>query len=128
MTVYADYIAPLFDTYVPLPPGELRVQIEELAASLDFPLYKLYVVEGSKRSSHSNAYMYGFHKNKRIVLFDSLIEGYRPEGAPEVEPAVKKVSEVAKGCSIKEIIAILAHELGHWKLNHNVKNLLISQV
>jgi len=144
VTVYADFIAPLFDTYVPLPPGELRVQIEELAASLDFPLYKLYVVEGSKRSSHSNAYMYGFHKNKRIVLFDSLIQGYKPAEPSkeinvnemdseknlmtEVEQEEKKVEEVSKGCSIKEIIAILAHELGHWKLNHNVKNLLISQV
>ncbi len=129
MTVYADYIAPLFDTYVPLPPGELRVQIEELAESLSFPLYKLYVVEGSKRSSHSNAYMYGFYKNKRIVLFDSLIEGYKPEGEAKVgQEEEKKLDEVAKGCSNKEIIAILAHELGHWKLNHNVKNLLISQV
>ncbi len=129
MTVYADYIAPLFDTYVPLPPGELRVQIEELAESLSFPLYKLYVVEGSKRSSHSNAYMYGFYKNKRIVLFDSLIEGYKPEGEVKVDQEKeKRLDEVAKGCSNKEIIAILAHELGHWKLNHNVKNLLISQV
>ncbi len=129
MTVYADYIAPLFDTYVPLPPGELRVQIEELAESLSFPLYKLYVVEGSKRSSHSNAYMYGFYKNKRIVLFDSLIEGYKPEGEAKVgQEEEKRLDEVAKGCSNKEIIAILAHELGHWKLNHNVKNLLISQV
>jgi STE24 endopeptidase len=129
VTVYADYIAPLFDTYVPLPPGELRVQIEELAESLSFPLYKLYVVEGSKRSSHSNAYMYGFYKNKRIVLFDSLIEGYKPEGEAKVgQEEEKKLDEVAKGCSNKEIIAILAHELGHWKLNHNVKNLLISQV
>jgi len=127
--VYADYIAPLFDTYVPLPPGELRVQIEELAESLSFPLYKLYVVEGSKRSSHSNAYMYGFYKNKRIVLFDSLIEGYKPEGEAKVgQEEEKRLDEVAKGCSNKEIIAILAHELGHWKLNHNVKNLLISQV
>ena len=129
MTVYADYIAPLFDTYVPLPAGELRVQIEELAESLSFPLYKLYVVEGSKRSSHSNAYMYGFYKNKRIVLFDSLIEGYKPEGEAKVgQEEEKRLDEVAKGCSNKEIIAILAHELGHWKLNHNVKNLLISQV
>lgn len=141
VTIYADYIAPLFDTYVPLPKGELRDQIEELAASLNFPLYKLYVVEGSKRSSHSNAYMYGFHKSKRIVLFDSLIEGYKSvessektEKAPEeaTEPVEittdKTEKEVAKGCSNPEIIAILAHELGHWKLNHNVKNLLINEV
>ena len=71
--VYADYIAPLFDTFVPLPPGELRDRIEALAARLDFPLTKLYVVKGSVRSSHSNAYFYGFFKNKRIVLFDTLL-------------------------------------------------------
>lgn len=135
VTIYADYIAPLFDNYVPLPPGDLRTQIEELASSLDFPLYKLYVVEGSKRSSHSNAYMYGFYKSKRIVLFDSLIEGYKPiekiattEATTEEVTEVKKDDEVVKGCSNLEIIAILAHELGHWKLSHNVKNLLISEV
>ena len=57
-----EFIAPLFDKYTPLPEGELRTRIEELAASIDFPLYKLFVVEGSKRSSHSNAYFYGFFK------------------------------------------------------------------
>jgi STE24 endopeptidase len=88
ITIYADFIAPLFDKYVPLPQGELRTRIEELAKSLKFPLYKLYVVEGSKRSSHSNAYMYGFYKSKRIVLFDTLIEGYTP--------AVTKSDETGK--------------------------------
>lgn len=76
MTVYADYIAPLFDKFTPLPEGELKERIEKLSASIDFPLKKLYIVEGSKRSSHSNAYFYGFYKNKRIVLFDTLIEEY----------------------------------------------------
>merc|ERR1719244_1058414 len=74
MTVYPDYIAPLFDKYTPMPEGELRQGIEDLAASVEFPLYKLYVVQGSKRSSHSNAYFYGFYKFKRIVLFDTLLE------------------------------------------------------
>merc|ERR1712002_1107769 len=74
MTIYPDLIAPLFDKYTPMPEGELRTQIEDLAASISFPLYKLYVVEGSKRSSHSNAYFYGFFKFKRIVLFDTLLE------------------------------------------------------
>ena len=101
ITVYADYIAPLFDRYTPLVEGELRTNIEKLAKSLDFPLYKLYVVEGSKRSAHSNAYMYGFYKSKRIVLFDTLIEGYKPavpegqEQTPQEQPAgqpEKKVS------------------------------------
>lgn len=72
--IYADFIAPLFDTYTPLPEGKLRSSIEELAASLKFPLKKLFVMDGSKRSAHSNAYFYGFYKNKRIVLFDTLLQ------------------------------------------------------
>merc|ERR1712179_616253 len=74
LIVYPEFIAPLFDKYTPLPEGELRTEIEQLAASIEFPLYKLFVVEGSKRSSHSNAYFYGFFKFKRIVLFDALLE------------------------------------------------------
>ncbi|KAK9503242.1 hypothetical protein O3M35_011852 [Rhynocoris fuscipes] len=113
MTVYPDYIAPLFDNYTPLPEGELRTKIEELAASVDFPLYKLYLVEGSKRSVHSNAYFYGFFKNKRIVLYDTLLKEHSKEG---------------KGCDTQEILAILAHELGHWKFNHVAKNIVIMQI
>uniref|UniRef100_A0A663EQG8 CAAX prenyl protease n=1 Tax=Aquila chrysaetos chrysaetos TaxID=223781 RepID=A0A663EQG8_AQUCH len=84
VTIYADYIAPLFDKFIPLPEGELKQQIETMAKSIDFPLTKVYVVEGSKRSSHSNAYFYGFFKNKRIVLFDTLLEDY---SALNKEPA-----------------------------------------
>ncbi|KAG5856114.1 hypothetical protein ANANG_G00004590 [Anguilla anguilla] len=78
VTIYADYIAPLFDKFTPLPEGELKEEIESMARSISFPLTKVYVVEGSKRSSHSNAYFYGFFKNKRIVLFDTLLEDYSP--------------------------------------------------
>ena len=74
VTIYADFIAPLFDKFTPLPEGDLRTAIEELAQKLSFPLKKLYVVENSKRSTHSNAYFYGFFNNKRIVLFDTLLE------------------------------------------------------
>ena len=77
MVIYPDFIAPLFDKYTPLPEGELKDRIEALASRLGFPLYKLYIVEGSKRSSHSNAYLYGFHKHKRIVLFDTLVAEYQ---------------------------------------------------
>ncbi|XP_065906460.1 CAAX prenyl protease 1 homolog isoform X1 [Dysidea avara] len=73
-TVYPNFIAPLFDTYTPLPLGDLRTAIEQLAASLHFPLKKLFVVDGSRRSSHSNAYFYSFWKNKRIVLYDTLLD------------------------------------------------------
>jgi STE24 endopeptidase len=58
-----------------LPPqGELFESIEQLAAKVDFPLTKIFVVDGSTRSAHSNAYFYGFFKNKRIVLYDTLIK------------------------------------------------------
>lgn len=114
MTIYPDYIAPLFDKYTPLPEGELRTKIEALAESLKFPLYKLYLVEGSKRSVHSNAYFYGFFKNKRIVLFDTLLKD------------VSKGDD--KGCDNDEILAVLSHEFGHWKYNHVLKNIVIMQV
>lgn len=74
-----------------------------MAASLKFPLTKLYQMDGSKRSAHSNAYMYGFFKNKRIVLFDTLIEQ----------------------CDEEQVVAVLAHELGGSKQNGQ---LLISEI
>lgn len=77
MIIYPEVIAPLFDKYTPLPDGDLRKRIEALAASVNYPLYKLFIVEGSRRSSHSNAYLYGFFKHKRIVLFDTLISDYK---------------------------------------------------
>ncbi|KAL1131900.1 hypothetical protein AAG570_011511 [Ranatra chinensis] len=120
MTVYADYIAPLFDTYTPLPDGDLRTKIEGLAASIKFPLYKLYLVEGSKRSVHSNAYFYGFFNNKRIVLFDTLVKDY-------YKSEEKNDNDDKKGCDTEEVLAILAHELGHWKHNHVLKQILIMQ-
>ncbi|XP_063226275.1 CAAX prenyl protease 1 homolog isoform X2 [Bacillus rossius redtenbacheri] len=121
LTIYPNYIAPLFDKYTPLPEGELRSKIEALAQSINFPLYKLYVVEGSKRSTHSNAYFYGFFKNKRIVLFDTLLKDYVPEGGSTSE-------NQGKGCDNEEVLAVLAHELGHWQLNHILKNLVIMQL
>lgn len=117
--IYPEVIAPLFDKYSPLPEGELKTKIEELAASLKFPLYKLYIVEGSKRSSHSNAYMYGFHKHKRIVLFDTLVKEYCK---------ANEKSDREFGCEIDEVVAILAHELGHWQFNHTIKGLALAQV
>ena len=120
MIVYPEVIAPLFDKYSPLPEGELKQKIEALASSVNFPLYKLFIVEGSKRSSHSNAYMYGFHKSKRIVLFDTLVkEYYKPSDDNPIEN---------QGCENDEVVAILAHELGHWKYSHAWKNFILAQV
>ena len=93
MIIYPEFIAPLFDKYTPLPDGDLRTQIEKLAASIQFPLYKLFVVEGSKRSSHSNAYFYGFFKFKRIVLFDTLLEAEEREKLKTEEDKVKEGAE-----------------------------------
>ena len=116
-----------------------RTAIEDLAASVEFPLYKLFVVEGSKRSSHSNAYFYGFYKFKRIVLFDTLLE--EEERKKLMTEDDKKAEEdnsvgengddkkkIKTGCNNKEIVAVLGHELGHWKLNHVMKNIIIGQV
>ncbi|CAH8323947.1 unnamed protein product [Eruca vesicaria subsp. sativa] len=106
MTIYPVLIAPLFNKFTPLPDGDLREKIEKLASSLRFPLKKLFVVDGSIRSSHSNAYMYGFFKNKRIVLYDTLIQQCKNED---------------------EIVAVIAHELGHWKLNHTTYSFIAVQ-
>ncbi|KAJ7007720.1 CAAX prenyl protease 1 [Populus alba x Populus x berolinensis] len=107
MTLYPVLIAPLFNKFTPLPEGELREKIEKLAYSLKFPLKKLFVVDGSTRSSHSNAYMYGFFKNKRIVLYDTLIQQCKND---------------------EEIVAVIAHELGHWKLNHTMYSFIAVQI
>lgn len=119
MILYPEVIAPLFDKYTPLPDGDLRRKIEALAASVKFPLYKLFIVEGSKRSSHSNAYLYGFHKHKRIVLFDTLVKEYYKPTEGETE---------GKGCETDEVLAVLAHELGHWKHSHTLKGFMLAQV
>lgn len=92
------------------------------------------MVEGSKRSSHSNAYFYGFYKFKRIVLFDTLLEEEeRKKIMTEMESKSDNSAENGKnkiktGCNNKEIVAVLGHELGHWKLNHVMKNIIIGQV
>ena len=104
MTIYPNWIAPLFNKYTDLEEGSLKEKINNLALKLKFPLTKIYVVDGSKRSNHSNAYFYGFGNNKRIVLFDTLI---------------KQLNE-------DEIEAVLCHELGHWNFGHIYKQLVLS--
>lgn len=97
-------IDPLFNTYSPLPEGELRTRIESLAKKLNFPLSQLFVVDGSTRSDHSNAYFFGFW-NKRIVLFDTLLEHL----------------------STDQIEAVLGHELGHWSCWHTYFQMTFTQ-
>jgi STE24 endopeptidase len=106
LTVYPEYIAPLFNDYKKLEDGPVYDAVAKLAKQVDFPLTKLFVVDGSRRSAHSNAYFYGFFKNKRIVLYDTLIDQV----------------------TIEELRAILGHEIGHWRLNHTVQGLIITQI
>ena len=106
MTIVPVVIMPLFNKYEPLPDGTLKTAIYKLADTLNYPLTKLFVMDGSKRSSHSNAFMFGFGKNKRIVLFDTLMTQVHED----------------------EILAILGHELGHWKLGHTLSNFVITQL
>ena len=102
--IYTQFIAPMFNKFTPLEDGELRDLIESYSKEVDFPLTEVYVVDGSKRSAHSNAYFTGFGKNKRIVLFDMLMEDHTNE----------------------EILAILAHEVGHYKKKHIIKGMFTS--
>ncbi|TDL13826.1 hypothetical protein BD410DRAFT_797487, partial [Rickenella mellea] len=104
--LYPTVIQPLFNKLSPLAEGELRTRIEALATKLKFPLKHLYEIDGSKRSSHSNAYFFGLPWSKHIVIFDTLIKESKPE----------------------EVEAVLAHELGHWYHLHPTKLLAISQI
>ncbi|UJR23594.1 hypothetical protein I4U23_026583 [Adineta vaga] len=136
--IYPNYIAPLFDHYEPLREGELRKSIEQLADKINFPLAKIFVVEGSARSAHSNAYFYGFFKTKRIVLYDTLIKGYRiqkdndnavnkeEKSKDETDDDQVTKKKIDKGCESDEVLAVLCHEFGHWSLSHNIINLTIS--
>lgn len=106
VTIYPIAILPLFNKLSPLEPGTLKTGVESLAKKLDFPLTELHVIDGSKRSAHSNAYFYGLPWKKHIVIYDTLIEKSEPE----------------------EVVAVLSHELGHWSLNHTMKLFGIGQV
>ena len=106
ITVYPIAILPLFNKLSPLEEGKLKTGVEDLAKRLKFPLSELYVIDGSKRSAHSNAYFYGLPWKKHIVIYDTLIEKSETE----------------------EVVAVLAHELGHWGLSHTTKLLGVSQV
>jgi STE24 endopeptidase len=100
LLLYPIVIAPLFNKFSPLPAGSARDAIEQLLARCGFANKGLFVMDGSRRSSHGNAFFTGFGRAKRIVLFDTLLE--------RLEPV--------------ELEAVLAHELGHFRLRHVLKN------
>lgn len=137
LTFFHGEIAAIFDKFTPLPAGELREKIEELSKSLNFPLANIFVVEGSKRSAHSNAYQSGIFNRKRIVIYDTLIESYyenikgeKKSDESESASAAKDETEKApkKGCNNEEILAVLCHELGHWYCGHLMKHLAFSEI
>ena len=101
---YARLIVPLFNKQTPLEEGTLRDKIETYARGVGFKLNNIFVIDGSKRSTKANAYFSGFGKEKRITLFDTLINELEEE----------------------EIVAVLAHEVGHYKKKHIVFNLIAS--
>lgn len=104
MTFYSNIIVPLFNKQTPLEEGELRSKIEAFASKVDFKLDNIYVMDSSKRSTHANAYFTGLGSHKRIVLYDTLISQLTPD----------------------EIVAVLAHEIGHYKRKHTLRQLFMS--
>lgn len=105
--IYPYFIAPLFNKFQELEEGTLKSRINLLAEEINFPLSKILIMDASKRTAHSNAYLFGFWKGMRVVLYDTLFK---------------------KGMTDEEVLAIVGHELGHWKLRHNKKNFVIFSV
>ncbi len=101
---YSKLIVPLFNKLTPLEAGGLKTKIENYAENVGFELQNIFVIDGSKRSTKANAYFSGFGKEKRITLYDTLINDLEEE----------------------EIVAVLAHEVGHYKRKHIVFNLAAS--
>jgi STE24 endopeptidase len=97
------WIMPLFNKFEPLDDGELKSKIHAMAEKCEFPLKEVTVMDGSKRSAKSNAFFTGLGDNKRIALFDTLIENH----------------------TVPELVGVLAHEIGHFKKRHIIKSLVI---
>ncbi|WP_417359886.1 M48 family metallopeptidase [Galbibacter sp.] len=104
--LYSRIIVPLFNKQSPLEEGSLKSKIQQYAAKVGFQLDNIFVIDGSKRSTKANAYFSGFGKQKRITLYDTLIEDLEEE----------------------EIVAVLAHEVGHYKRKHIIFNVIASIV
>ncbi|MCX6244026.1 MAG: M48 family metallopeptidase, partial [Bacteroidetes bacterium] len=101
---YSNLIVPLFNKQKPLDPGPLRDSIEAFATKVGFRLKNIYVIDGSKRSKKANAYFTGLGMKKRIVLYDTLISDH----------------------TVEELVAVLAHEIGHYKKKHTLTGIILS--
>ncbi|MCP4688143.1 MAG: M48 family metallopeptidase [Desulfobacterales bacterium] len=101
--IVPQWIMPLYNKFDPIEPGPLKSAVMEYARSIRFPLEDIYVMDGSRRSSKSNAFFTGFGKNKKIVLFDTLIQRH----------------------TVPELVAILAHEMGHFKKKHILQSTIL---
>ena len=101
---YSKLIVPLFNKQLPLEEGELRNKISDYAKSVGFNLNKIFIIDGSKRSTKANAYFSGFGREKRVTLYDTLVNDLDDD----------------------EIVAVLAHEVGHYKKKHIIFNLITS--
>ncbi len=97
-------ILPLFNKFTPMPEGSLRTSIEKMAAKCGFPVGEISVMDGSKRSTKANAYFTGFGKTKKIALYDTLVEEQTED----------------------ELVAVLAHEIGHFKCRHIIQRVIVS--
>lgn len=98
------YILPLFNKFEPMEDGELKSRIQEMSKKCDFPLTEIHVMDGSKRSTKSNAFFTGFGKRKKIALFDTLIANHGTD----------------------ELLGVLAHEIGHFKKKHIIQRMIFS--
>jgi len=103
LALYPVFIAPIFNKFAPLEDQTLKARVEKLLGECDFQAQGLFVMDGSRRTSHGNAYFTGFGKARRIVFFDTLLARLDPD----------------------EIVAVLAHELGHFKHRHIVKRIVL---
>ncbi len=102
--IFIHFIAPMFNKFSPLNDGELKSAITKYSKKINFPISRIDVMDGSKRSNHSNAYFTGFGKSKRIALFDTLINNH----------------------STEEIVSVVAHEAGHYKKKHIFFGMILS--
>ena len=103
---YSQLIVPLFNKQTPLQEGSLRDKIQDFAEKVGFKLDNIYVIDGSKRSTKANAYFTGLGPKKRVVLYDTLIDELTEE----------------------EIVAVLAHEVGHYKKRHTLRSMVVSVI